>query len=89
MAALTGQDVPEDPTLEQQYRIITEHYQDMLNHYGTQTAVNLMRKHIGWYTKGLPGSAEFRNGVNQIADPDEVLDRLERFYAPWAERAAA
>jgi tRNA-dihydrouridine synthase B len=30
MAALTGQDVPEDPTLEQQYRIITEHYQDML-----------------------------------------------------------
>ncbi|MBK8629433.1 MAG: tRNA dihydrouridine synthase DusB [Sphingomonadales bacterium] len=89
MAALTGQDVPEDPTLEQQYRIITEHYQDMLNHYGIQTAVNLMRKHIGWYTKGLPGSAEFRNGVNQIADPNEVLDRLERFYAPWAERAAA
>lgn len=89
MASLTGQTVPEDPSIEQQYHIITEHYRDMLNHYGTQTAVNLMRKHIGWYTKGLPGSAEFRNGVNQIADPKEVLDRLERFYAPWAARAAA
>jgi tRNA-dihydrouridine synthase B len=89
MAALTGQPVPEDPSIEQQYHIITEHYRDMLNHYGMQTAVNLMRKHIGWYTKGLPGSAEFRNGVNQIADPQEVLDRLEAFYAPWAARAAA
>ena len=33
----------------------------MLALYGTQTGVNLARKHIGWYTKGLPGSAELRN----------------------------
>ncbi|HMT45067.1 MAG TPA: tRNA-dihydrouridine synthase, partial [Chakrabartia sp.] len=89
MAALTGKPVPADPTLEEQYHMMTAHYHDMLNHYGKVTAVNLMRKHIGWYTKGLPGSAEFRNAVNQIADPNEVLDRLERFYAPWLSRAAA
>ena len=38
-----------------------EQYDDMLALYGTQTGVNLARKHIGWYTKGLPGSAELRN----------------------------
>ena len=27
----------------------------------TMTGVNMARKHIGWYTKGLTGSAEFRN----------------------------
>ena len=38
-----------------------EQYDEMLALYGTQTGVNLARKHIGWYTKGLPGSAELRN----------------------------
>ena len=38
-----------------------EQYEAMLELYGRQTGVNLARKHIGWYTKGLPGSAEFRN----------------------------
>ena len=46
-----------------------EQYEDMLSLYGTHTGVNLARKHIGWYTKGLPGSAELRNKVNQQDDP--------------------
>ena len=33
----------------------------MLALYGSEIGVNMVRKHIGWYTKGLPGSAEFRN----------------------------
>jgi tRNA-dihydrouridine synthase B len=61
----------------------------MLTHYGDMTGVNLARKHIGWYTKGLVGSAEFRNKVNQIADPKIVLEMLEAFYTPWLSRAAA
>ena len=51
-----------------------EQYDDMLALYGTHTGVNLARKHIGWYTKGLPGSAELRNTVNQQDDP-AVVDR--------------
>jgi len=50
-----------DPLLDEQYRVITEHYRAMLEHYDSHTGVNMARKHIGWYTKGLPGSAEFRN----------------------------
>jgi tRNA-dihydrouridine synthase B len=49
----------------------------------------MARKHIGWYTKGLPGSAEFRNKVNQIPDPQQVLAMLSEFYAPWTCRKAA
>jgi tRNA-dihydrouridine synthase B len=89
MAALTGQHVPADPGIEEQYHVITGHYRAMLDHYGEITGVNLARKHIGWYTKGLHGSAEFRNAVNQIADSATVLDMLARFYDPWLSRAAA
>ncbi len=89
IAALHGEKPPADPTIEAQYYLIVEHYRAMLEHYGEVTGVNLARKHIGWYTKGLNGSAEFRNQVNQIADAKTVLKRLEEFYTPWLSRAAA
>jgi tRNA-dihydrouridine synthase B len=89
MAALTGKTVMSDPTIEQQYHLITDHYRAMLDHYGEITGVNMARKHIGWYTKGLHGSAEFRNAVNQVPDSKTVLSMLERFYAPWLSQQAA
>ncbi len=89
MAALTGKPVPHDPSIEEQYHLITGHYQAMLALYGETVGVNMARKHIGWYTKGLTGSAEFRNSVNQIGDARTVLSMLERFYSPWLSRAAA
>ncbi|MBO9527359.1 MAG: tRNA-dihydrouridine synthase, partial [Sphingobium yanoikuyae] len=71
-----------DPSLAEQYDLITEHYRMMLDHYDNMTGVNMARKHIGWYTKGLTGSAEFRNTVNQEADAQRVLDMLAAFYEP-------
>jgi tRNA-dihydrouridine synthase B len=61
----------------------------MLSHYGNMTGVRMARKHLGWYTKGLPGSAEFRNKVNFVDDSDEVLRMLAAFYAPLLQRQAA
>lgn len=84
----TGQRRP-DPGLEEQYHLIVGHYRAMLDHYGEQVGVNMARKHIGWYTKGLDGSAEFRNTVNQVPEAAKVLDMLARFYAPFLSRAAA
>ncbi len=89
MAHLSGHTPLPDPSIEEQYHIITGHYQAMLTHYGDITGVNMARKHLGWYTKGLTGSAEFRNTVNQIPDATTVLDMLEQFYTPWLSRAAA
>ncbi len=84
----TGQTIA-DPSLDVQYHLIVEHYRAMLELYGIEVGVNVARKHIGWYTKGLTGSAEFRNHVNRIDDAAVVLDELERFYAPQMERVAA
>ncbi len=84
----TGERLP-DPSLDEQYRVIAEHYDAMLEHYGTFTGVNMARKHIGWYTKGLNGSAEFRNRINQEPDADRVKAMLADFYAPYRLSAAA
>ena len=89
MADLGGGGHRPDPTLDEQLEVMLGQYREMLSLYGTHTGVNLARKHVGWYTKGLPGSAELRNTVNQQDDPDVVMAMLRDFYAPWLERAAA
>ena len=89
MADLGGGGEKPDPSLDEQLALILEQYEAMQSLYGTQTGVNLARKHIGWYTKGLTGSAEFRNRVNTQDDPRTVVAMLREFYAPWLEKAAA
>jgi len=78
-----------DPSLARQLSILTEHVESMLAHYGTQTGIKIARKHIGWYSKGLPGSAEFRSDVNRSIEPAEVFALVRRFYEPLVERVAA
>jgi tRNA-dihydrouridine synthase B len=89
MAALRDGGSRPEPSLDEQLATMLEQYDDMLALYGRQTGVNLARKHIGWYTKGLPGSAEFRNRVNTQDDPAAVVAMLEEFYSPWLARSAA
>ena len=70
------------PDLAAQFDLVLEHYDAMLSHYGEITGVKMARKHLGWYTKGLPGSAEFRNRVNFIDDADAVVRTLREYYLP-------
>ncbi len=84
----TGERLP-DPPLEQQYAILMGHYEDMLEHYGVEAGVKIARKHISWYSKGLPGSSDFRNRVNSLSDPDEVKAEIRSFYEPLLDRMAA
>ena len=84
----TGARLP-DPSMDEQYAVIVEQYEAMLEHYGPENGVNIARKHIGWYTKGLHGSAEFRNAFNKEADPARAKTMLAGFYAPWLAKAAA
>jgi len=78
-----------DPGIDQQFAVIIDHYDAMLGHYGRETGGNIARKHVGWYTRGLHGSAEFRNAFNQQADSVQARQMLCDFYGPWLERAAA
>jgi tRNA-dihydrouridine synthase B len=78
-----------EPDLAEQFAVLNEHYRAMLDHYGEVTGVKLARKHLGWYTKGLPGSADFRNKANFIDQPEQVLAEIARFYEPLLHRQAA
>jgi tRNA-dihydrouridine synthase B len=84
----TGE-APADPPLAEQKATILRHFEDVLGHYGSHTGVRMARKHIGWYSKGLPGSAEFRAAVNRIDEPAKVGAAIDRFYDVAAERMAA
>lgn len=84
----TGEYKP-DPTLEDQLNIILRHYESMLSHYGKEMGMRNMRKHIAWYSKGLPSSAEFRSEVFACNDTEGVPDILRAFYEPLIERGIA
>jgi tRNA-dihydrouridine synthase B len=84
----TGRQMP-DPTLQSQMETVLDHFEDMLGHYGPETGVRMARKHVAWYSKGLPGSAEFRSEVNQLADAERVRTLIRRFYEPLLEPRAA
>jgi tRNA-dihydrouridine synthase len=69
-----------DPTLARQKGVITEHYRAILEHFGDHAGVRLARKHVSWYSRGLPGSAEFRAAVNRLSDAPSVLRLIDAFY---------
>jgi tRNA-dihydrouridine synthase B len=80
---------PSDPPISAQFETVLGHYEDMLVHYGVSTGSRIARKHVAWYSKGLPGSAEFRNAVNSTEDPIQVRAMIRGFYEPLLERKAA
>jgi tRNA-dihydrouridine synthase B len=78
-----------DPPLSTQRDIVFGHYEDMLGHYGSEVGSRIARKHIAWYSKGLPGSAEFRAAVNQTIDVACVRSLISSFYEPLLACRAA
>ena len=78
-----------DPPLGLQLQIVLGHYEDMLAHYGSEVGSRIARKHIAWYSKGLPGSAEFRAAVNQTIDVNRIKDLIRLFYEPLLAGRAA
>jgi tRNA-dihydrouridine synthase B len=78
-----------DPPLAVQLDIVLRHYEEMLTHYGVEVGSRIARKHIAWYSKGLPGSAEFRALVNQTIDVARVRRLTQAFYEPLLARETA
>jgi len=76
---LSKKDIAE-PSHEIKKNIIIEHYEEMLSYYGIQTGVMMARKHIGWYSAGMHGSAEFRANVNRSTDPKQIIELIENFF---------
>lgn len=82
------------PSLLELKAIVLAHYTDMLEHYGSTHGVRIARKHVGWYSNGIHGSAQFRKQVNTINDATQAQDFIAAFFDAaiahqQAENAAA
>ena len=84
----TGTEIP-DPPLAERLETLLEHYQAMLTHYGRQSGMRIARKHLGWYSKGLPGAAQFRAVVMTETDPERVIALANHFFAAGADQQEA
>jgi len=61
--------------------IVTEHFDQMISHYGEYGAI-LFRKHLHTYSKsGYPKASAFRNDVNHIEDPQAMRKTIEDFFS--------
>jgi ABC-type transport system substrate-binding protein len=76
---VNGDRIP-DPSLAEQKRILLEHYALMLEHHGQEPGIRIARKHVAWYSKGLPGSAEFRVAVNHAITAEAVQALIDGFF---------
>lgn len=64
------------PTYEERIMTCLRHFNFALCEKGESTGLRSMRKHIGWYTKGMPNSSEFRVIIMHLDDPDRVREEL-------------
>ncbi len=78
-----------DPSLSRQKDVLLAHYEAVLGHFGRDAGLRLARKHLAWYSRGLPGSAGFRATVNRLADAGQVIRLVHDFYDPLIARGVA
>lgn len=76
----TGEEQPAPSRLER-YAIIREHLEDMLHHYGEEPGVRIARKHVGWYSAGYHGSADFRRITQVRTCAQKLLEDVRIFFA--------
>lgn len=69
------------PTMEEMRDTILRHAGLLMEYKGEYTAVREMRKHIGWYTTGLPHSAQLRKRVNELETMEELKEAIGQVFA--------
>ena len=61
--------------------IVLKHLDLMIDYYGAKTAIPMFRKHVAWYSSGMPNSAQFRIKINQIVDEKEIKNIIKEFWS--------
>ena len=72
------------PKVREIHKVLMQHLEDLYEFYGEETGVKVARKHIGWYTKGLVGSASFRHGLMQLQSSAEQMQTINYFFGELA-----
>lgn len=80
----TGRHLPA-PEVSEIHHVLIKHLHDLYDFYGEYSGVRIARKHISWYTKGLVGSASFRQSMNQLQTSDQQLSETNNFFSKLAE----
>ena len=60
--------------------LILRHAALQQEYKGEYTAVREMRKHLAWYTVGMPHSAHFRGLINSMETMEELLAGVEEIF---------
>ncbi|MBE5829821.1 MAG: tRNA dihydrouridine synthase DusB [Butyrivibrio sp.] len=66
------------PTNREIYDTVIRHADMQLKYKGEYIGIREMRKHVSWYTTGMPGSARFRGEINQMTDMASLKAACER-----------
>ncbi|MGP1617354.1 tRNA dihydrouridine synthase DusB [Peptostreptococcus stomatis] len=74
----TGQ-LLDPPSKDEKIYIAIKHMDLAIKEHGEYVAVREMRKHIGWYLKGMKHSARFRDQINHMVTAKEVIDTLNQY----------
>lgn len=67
------------PSKEEIYNMIVDQYERLLKLKGERLALLEMRSHVGWYLKGMKGSAQIKNKANQALSFEEVKKILKEY----------
>lgn len=65
------------PDMEEKKKMILRHAVLQLETKGEYTGVREMRKHLSWYTAGVPGSAKLRHRINLAEHFEEIAELVE------------
>ena len=77
LALWKGETAPPPPNVEEKIELILKHFDLLLAEKGEYAAVREMRKHAGWYLKGIPGSAGLRRQLNSIVKADILKETID------------
>ncbi len=78
LALWQGRAVPPPPTMKERVELILKHFDLLLAEKGEYVAVREMRKHAGWYLKGIPGSAAVRRNLNSIVGAEILKETISQ-----------
>lgn len=67
------------PSKEEIYNMIVDQYERLLKLKGERLALLEMRSHVGWYLKGMQGSAQIKNKANQALNFEKVKKILKEY----------
>jgi tRNA-dihydrouridine synthase B len=79
-AALDGLPIPPDPDVDERFAICLEHARNAIAFESDpERAIIDFRKHLGWYTKGLPDGRRLRTELFQSTSLEDVERLLEGY----------